>query len=115
MQHWGPGLTCGHLQAETYTAEAAETLELPDSEEAQAKDNPFSKLEQRVEDWKRGIAGADRLAELLEDSEAKMKDDYTINKALRRQLRYGTCLIAVVHIEMLSWVKGLTCVSCLSV
>ncbi|BDA46914.1 Coiled-coil domain-containing protein 130 homolog [Coccomyxa sp. Obi] len=74
-------------KAETYTAEAAETLELPDSEEAQAKDDPFSKLERRVEDRKRGIQGADRLAELLEDSEAKMKDDYTINKALRRQLR----------------------------
>ncbi|CAL8471533.1 g11075 [Coccomyxa elongata] len=74
-------------KAEAYTAEAAETLELPDSEQAQAKDDPFSKLEQRVEDRKRGIAGADRLAELLEDSEAKMKDDYTNNKALRRQLR----------------------------
>ena len=86
-------LTWGYAQAETYTAEAAETMELPDSEEAQAKDDPFSKLERRVEDRKRGVQGADRLAELLEDSEAKMKDDYTINKALRRQLRYGYAVI----------------------
>ncbi|EIE21957.1 DUF572-domain-containing protein [Coccomyxa subellipsoidea C-169] len=74
-------------KAETYTAQDAETHELPDSEEAQAKDDPFSKLERRVEDSRRGREGADRLSELLEDSEAKTKDDYSINKALRRQLR----------------------------
>ncbi len=78
------------MQAETYTAQDAETHELPDSEEAQAKDDPFSKLERRVEDSRRGREGADRLSELLEDSEAKTKDDYSINKALRRQLRFAS-------------------------
>lgn len=75
-------------QEETYTAQDAETLELPDPEAAQAADDPFSKLERRVEDKRRGRQGADRLSELLDDSEAKYRDDYTINKALRRQLRY---------------------------
>lgn len=78
------------MQLETYTAQDAETLELPDSEEAPAKDDPFSKLEKGVEDRRRGREGAERLAELREDSEAKYKDDYTINKALRRQLRSVT-------------------------
>jgi hypothetical protein len=75
------------LQAESYTAQDAETLELPDQEMAQASNDAFFKLERGVEDRRRGREGAERLAELREDSEAKYKDDYSINKALRRQLR----------------------------
>ena len=51
--------------------------------------------------WKRalktsdvGSEGAERVADLREDSEAKYKDDYTINKALRRQLRYVSLAIS---------------------
>ena len=78
-------------QAESYTAADAETMELPDKEEegaAQAQPDPFARLEKGVEDRRRGREGAERIAELREDSAAKYKDDYTINKALRRQLRY---------------------------
>ena len=68
-------------------------MELPDKEDA------FARLEKGVEDKRRGREGAERLAELREDSAAKYKDDYTINKALRRQLRYAlavtnACLIS---------------------
>ena len=77
------------VQAESYTAADAETMELPDKEEeaAQAQPDPFARLEKGVEDKRRGREGAERIAELREDSAAKYKDDYTINKALRRQLR----------------------------
>ncbi|CAL5224116.1 g6748 [Coccomyxa viridis] len=76
-------------KAESYTAADAETMELPDKEEegAQAQPDPFARLEKGVEDRRRGREGAERIAELREDSSAKYKDDYTINKALRRQLR----------------------------
>ena len=76
-------------QAESYTAADAETIELPEKEEetAQAVPDPFAKLEKGVEDRRRGREGAERIAELRADSEAKYKDDYSINKALRRQLR----------------------------
>ena len=79
------------VQAESYTAADAGTMELPDSEEAavQAKNDPFARLEKGVEDKQRGREGAERIAELREDSAAKYQDDYTMNKALRRQLRYA--------------------------
>ena len=82
-------------QAESYTAADAETMELPDKEEgaAQAREDPFVRLEKGVEDKRRGREGAERLAELHEDSAAKYKDDYTINKALRRQLRYALAVM----------------------
>ena len=78
-------------QAELYTAADAETMELPDKEDgaAQAKEDPFARLEKGVEDRRRGREGAERIAELREDSNAKYRDDYTINRALRRQLRCG--------------------------
>ena len=83
------------LQAESYTAADAETMELPDNEDgaAQAKNDPFARLEKGVEDKRRGREGAERIAELREDSSAKYEDDYAINKALRRQLRYAFPLI----------------------
>lgn len=66
-------------------------MELPDKEEgaAQAREDPFARLEKGVEDRRRGREGAKRIAELREDSAAKYQDDYTVNKALRRQLRYA--------------------------
>lgn len=80
------------LQAESYTAADAETMELPDNEDgaALAKNDPFARLEKGVEDKRRGREGAERIAELREDSRAKYEDDYAINKALRRQLRYAS-------------------------
>ena len=83
------------MQAESYTAADAETMELPDGDEAavQAKSDPFARLEKGVEDKRRGREGAERIAELREDSAAKYRDDYTMNKALRRQLRYAPHLL----------------------
>ena len=68
-------------------------MELPDTEETavQAKNDPFARLEKGVEDKQRGREGAERIAELREDSAAKYMDDYTMNKALRRQLRHVPC------------------------
>jgi coiled-coil domain-containing protein 130 len=83
------------LQAESYTAADAEVIELPDKEEgaAMAAADPLARLEKGVEDKRRGREGAERVAELREDSKAKYKDDYTINKALRRQLRFAALLM----------------------
>jgi hypothetical protein len=83
------------LQAESYTAADAEVMELPDKEEgaAMAAVDPLARLEKGIEDKRRGCEGAERVAELREDSEAKYKDDYTINKALRRQLRFESSLL----------------------
>ena len=83
------------LQAESYTAADAEVIELPDKEEGAAMTaaDPLARLEKGIEDKLRGREGAERVAELREDSEAKYKDDYTINKALRRQLRFESSLL----------------------
>ncbi len=74
-------------------------MELPDKEEeaAGAQPDPFARLEKGVEDRRRGREGAERIAELRDDSAAKYKDDYTINKALRRQLRYVFPAMNVPH------------------
>ena len=101
------------LQAESYTAADAETMELPDNEDgaAQAKNDPFARLEKGVEDKRRGREGAERIAELREDSSAKYEDDYAINKALRRQLRYASPLniglvAAACAVRCVCWFHG---------
>lgn len=50
-------------------------------------DDPFQKLEQGDQDRKRGRSLGRRVAELFHDSNAKFKDDYAINKRLRRENR----------------------------
>lgn len=87
-------------KAETWTAESAETIQLPDRDEdgaAGAPDDPFAKLERGETDKRRGRELGGRLAELYHDSSQKYKDDYSLNKALRRQNRYA---LAVANHEM---------------
>lgn len=93
------------LQAESYTAADAEVIELPDKEEgaATATADPLARLEKGVEDKQRGREGAERVAGLREDSEAKYKDDYTINKALRRQLRFESSLLPMHACVIQAW------------
>ena len=78
------------LQAETWTAESAETIELPDKDEEEAAaplGDPFYKLERGETDKRKGRELGARVAELFHDSNEKFKDDYSINKALRRNNR----------------------------
>ena len=75
-----------HAQVETWTAESAETIELPDQEEQQMMapaDATLQKLEQGDTDRKRGRHLSARVAELYHDGNAKFKNDYTMNRMLR--------------------------------
>ena len=78
-------LSCA--QEESYTAEDAGTFELPDREQSGRPADVLERLEAATEDRRRGLEGAERIAKLLKDAEAKFSDDYTMNKALRRRLR----------------------------
>ena len=65
-------------------------MELPDREEEAAVaplDDPFSKLERGETDKRKGRELGVRVAELFHDSNEKFRDDYSINKALRRNNR----------------------------
>ncbi|KAK9828722.1 hypothetical protein WJX72_001716 [[Myrmecia] bisecta] len=77
----------GRRKAEEFTAEDAETLELPEKAEAAKLDDPFFRLEHGTEDNRKARIAVDRLVELHDDSEAKYRNDYEMNKALRRQVR----------------------------
>ena len=96
--------SCTYTQEEGYTAEDAETMELPDPEAASAAaaNDPFVRLERGQEDGARGRRGAERLAELRDDARAKFAQDYAINKALRRQLRCVRARIAP-HVWACRW------------
>ena len=87
---FGPVLTQHRLhrrQEEGYTAEDAGTHELPDREHAGRPGDALARLEAATEDRRRGLEGAERLAELAKDAQARFGDDYAMNKALRRRLR----------------------------
>ena len=78
------------MQAETWTAEDAETIELPDREEEEAvqpRDDPFAQLERGESDKRKGRELSTRIAELHYDSNQKFKDDYSINRSLRQKNR----------------------------
>ena len=78
------------LQVETWTAESAETMELPDKEEQQmaaAPDDAFTRLEQGESDKRKARDLNVRVAELYHDSNLKYKNDYQMNKLLRRNNR----------------------------
>lgn len=83
-------------QVEEYSAADAETLELPESSERAALDDPFARLEHGDVDKRRAAAARERLAELREDSAVKYKNDYEMNKALRRDMRCGVSPSIVV-------------------
>lgn len=78
------------FQVETWTAGSAETIELPDKDEQQMAapaDDPFQKLERGNQDRSLGQSLGARVAELRHDSNSKFKDDYNMNKRLRRENR----------------------------
>lgn len=76
------------LQMEEFSSEDAQTIHLPDAEErAQLMSDPLSRLEH--DEAAKAIAREDavRMSDLRTDSDARWKDDYVGNKALRRRLR----------------------------
>ena len=75
-------------KAESYKAEDAGTVELASAEERHAKlADPLSRLEHETADAARGVAEAAAVSALRAESEARHRDDYALNKALRAQMR----------------------------
>lgn len=75
-------------QAEAYTAEDAGVMELDDpAEAAAAARDPFTKLERGDADKRKAAEAARELSMLVADSRVKHRDDYAINKELRRRNR----------------------------
>ena len=77
------------MQAESYTAADAEVMELMDQHDREKLDDPLSKLEHHTDVMVKKRAQNERLVDLKDDSNAKYKDDYAMNKLLRKNLRYG--------------------------
>ena len=70
----------------------------------------LQRLEAATVDRRRGLEGAERLAELLKDAGAKFGDDYAMNKALRRRLR---CVVpAVPRLGLLCPLLTAHCLCC---
>ena len=87
MLSWVPA------QVETWSAENAETIELPEQEEQQFAprvDDTFARLEKGEADKLKAKELNSRVAELYYDSNEKFKNDYQLNKDLRRQNRCVT-------------------------
>jgi len=76
------------LQAEEYTAADAEVMELMDKHDREKLDDPLSKLEHHTDVMIKKKAQNERLVDLRDDSNAKYKNDYEMNKLLRKNLRY---------------------------
>ena len=75
-------------KVETYTAEDAGTVALLGaSEREEARADPIRRLEGATADAAYARAAAPSIAELQERSADTSRDDYTVNKALRRALR----------------------------
>lgn len=75
-------------KVEEFTAEAVETAELKSRDEVEAaRANPFSRLETGLADVQRARAAAPTVAELQRMQTERSRDDYTLNKQLRRGLR----------------------------
>lgn len=75
-------------QIEAFTAEDAETIELPDdNERAALSADPLARLERSTLQAQAAASGRAQLLSLAEESELKHKDDYKLNKALRAKLR----------------------------
>ena len=72
---------------EEFSAGDAQTIHLPDAEERAQLDDPLARLEH--DERAKAIAREDaiRVSGLRADSDARWKDDYAGNKALRRRLR----------------------------
>eukprot|EP00877_Chromochloris_zofingiensis_P001314 jgi/Chrzof1/11183/Cz05g27070.t1 len=78
----------GRQKIEAFTAEDAETIELPDdNERAALSADPLARLERSTLQAQAAASGRAQLLSLAEESELKHKDDYKLNKALRAKLR----------------------------
>ena len=86
------------LQAEEYTAADAEVMELMDQHDREKLDDPLSKLEHHTDVMIRKKAQNERLVDLRDDSNAKYKNDYGMNKLLRKNLRYVAMMFMGLHI-----------------
>lgn len=75
------------MQAEEYTAADAEVMELMDQHDKEKLNDPLAKLEHGNAVIARKKAQNERLLDLKDDSTAKYKNDYEMNKMLRRNLR----------------------------
>ncbi len=75
------------VQAEEYTAADAEVMELMDQHDREKLDDPLSKLEHHTDVMVKKRAQNERLIDLKDDSNAKYKNDYEMNKLLRKNLR----------------------------
>ena len=64
-------------------------MELMDQHDREKLDDPLSKLEHHTDVMVRKKAQNERLVDLKDDSTAKYKNDYEMNKVLRRNLRCG--------------------------
>ena len=74
-------------QVEEYTAADAEVMEVMDQHDKEKLDDPLSKLEHNTEVMARKKLQNERLLDLRDDSAAKYKNDYAMNKLLRKNLR----------------------------
>ncbi|KAA6421722.1 MAG: hypothetical protein FRX49_08333 [Trebouxia sp. A1-2] len=77
----------GKQKAEEYTAADAEVMELMDQHDREKLDDPLSKLEHHTDVMIKKKAQNERLVDLRDDSNAKYKNDYEMNKLLRKNLR----------------------------
>ena len=86
------------LQAEEYTAADAEVMELMDQHDREKLEDPLSKLEHHTDVMIKKKAQNERLVDLRDDSNAKYKHDYEMNKLLRKNLRYVAMMFMGFHI-----------------
>ncbi|XP_047314179.1 probable splicing factor YJU2B [Impatiens glandulifera] len=74
-------------KTEVYDVEDAETFELPADEEKGKLADPFYRLEHQEQDLKKKKEAEPVLVRLQRISDSRHSDDYSLNKALRSQLR----------------------------
>lgn len=75
-------------KVEEFTAEDAETIELRSKDEVAAmRADPFAKLETGMADVQRQRAAAPTIAQLQHMQKERTRDDYELNKQMRREMR----------------------------
>jgi coiled-coil domain-containing protein 130 len=74
-------------KVEDYNPSDAEVIELMDQHDRSKLDDPFFKLEDTKKKTELKVQHDERLAELRADSFVKYKDDYAMNKELRKRMR----------------------------
>ncbi|PSR88239.1 Coiled-coil domain-containing protein, partial [Actinidia chinensis var. chinensis] len=92
-------------KTEDYDVEDAETLILPPDEERGKLADPFYRLEHQEQDLKKKKEAEPVLVRLQRVSDSRHSDDYSLNKALRAQLRNQKK--RVVEEEVASRKKGI--------